>query len=205
MGKSRVEKNKELYEELDSNVASHHGLDLDAFELEDLGDVAENEARADFDLEDLGDIQLELSKVEQENNPVKEDIKSVVEEEPKLEVKETEPEEEKVPVLTNEEYIVEQPVGYNKMLIAEEVLRSKLEKQKELKDNKRGLKRSPVTDTYTAEAMQKNIKQNVGVDVRKELNIRIKKTNGRAIAILVILLIAIVAAGIALTYFILKN
>ena len=43
MGKSRVEKNKKLYDELDSTDMSHHGLDLDAFELEDLGDLSDKE------------------------------------------------------------------------------------------------------------------------------------------------------------------
>jgi len=192
MGKSRVEKNKELYEELDSNVASHHGLDLDAFELEDLGDVSDKASEEEFTLEDLGDIEEEtiVETVEIKEEPVLEVVKE---------------EKVEVPVLTNEEYVVEQPVSYNKMLIAEEVLRAKLEKQKELKDSKRGLKRSPVTESYSAQAMQKNIKQHVGVDVRKELNIKIKRSSGRAITVLVILLFAVVAAGIALSYVILNS
>ena len=193
MGKSRVEKNKELYEELNSNVSGHHELDLEAFDLEDLGDISTEPIKEEFVLEDLADIE----------EPVVETIE-INQEEPILEVKKEKKVE--VPALTNtEEYVVEQPVSYNKMLIAEEVLREKLEKQKELKDSKRGLKRSPITESYSAEAMQKNIKQHVGVDVRKELNIKIKRSNGRVITILVILLIAIVAAGIALAYMVLKS
>ena len=55
MGKSRVEKNKKLYDELDSNDMSHHGLDLEAFELEDLSDIADKE-KDSLIIEDLGDL-----------------------------------------------------------------------------------------------------------------------------------------------------
>ena len=190
MRKSRVEKNKELYEELDSIIEVNHGLDLDAFELEDLSDASTEVNETEFVLEDISEKE----------EPIVETIE--IKEEQIVEVKEK---KEEIPLLTNEEYVIEQPVSYNKMLIAEEVLREKLEKQKELKDSKRGLKRSPVTESYSAERMQKNIKQHEGVDVRKELNIKIKKSNGRVITALVMLLITIVGAGIALSYVILNR
>lgn len=191
MGKSRVEKNKRLYEELDSNEVSNHGLDLDAFELEDLSDVASNQEDTILQLDDLASIEQEEVKADYS--------------EPILEIKE-EKKESKVPVLTNEEeYVVEQPVSYNDMLIAEELLRIKLEKQKELKDSKRNLKRTPITETYTSEMMQKNIKQNEGVDVRKELNIKVKRASHGVVIALSILLVAVIAIGVALTIVILKN
>ena len=234
MGKSRVEKNKKLYDELDSKDMSHHGLDLDAFELEDLGDISDKEKDAliiddlgdladkekdAFELEDLGDVSdkekdaFELEDIT--DVPPTKEVKPVVEQEPiptkppvvKEEVK-TKPKKEKkkLPALSKKDDInVEQPLSYNKLLKAEELLRAKFERQKELRDSRRGHKRSPVTDTYTAAMMQKNINQHTGVDVRKELNIKIRKTNGRAIALLAVLLLVIIAVGVALSIVILRS
>ena len=238
MGKSRVEKNKKLYDELDSTDMTHHGLDLDAFELEDLGDLSDKEKEAviedlgdladkekeNFELEDLGDLSdkerdnFELTdltdtppvapaKTEQPvTEPVVEPVvenKVIVKDEPKAKTKK---EKKKLPMVKGKNDVnVEQPLSYNKLLKAEEILRAKFERQKELRDSRRGHKRSPVTDNYTAEMMQKNIKQSTGVDVRKELNIKIRKTNGRAITLLAILLMVIVAVGVALSIVILRS
>ena len=176
MRKSRVEKNKELYEELNSEVATNHGLDLESFEIEDISKDATDAFKVENSFSQ-GEIFLDVQDIEDESDSS----------EPFLEIHELPEEEPTVPALTNVEFVIEQPVSYNDMLLAEEVLRAKLEKQKELKDSKKGLKRSPVTDTYTAEMMQKNIKHHEGVDVRKELNIKIKKSSMRAIIALSIL------------------
>ena len=112
----------------------------------------------------------------------------------------------KLPMVEDDsEITIEQPLDYNKLLKAEEILRAKFERQKELRESRRGHKRSPVTDNYTAEMMQKNINQHTGVDVRKELNLKIKRSNGRAITSLVILLFVILALGVAVSIVILKS
>ena len=230
MSKSRVEKNKELYDSLDTNDVNQHGLDLNSFEIEDLSDIADptkdakkepvevvddekvevveeknTEEETTFELDDLSDLEEEFRKIDGkevsepvEETPVVEEVKvEEVKEEPKAEVKTLE---------AKDEYVVDQPISYNDMLRAEEALRAKLEKQKELKDSKRGVKKSPVTDTYTAEMMQKNINQYEGVDIRKELNIKVKRAgNTRAIVALVVLLIMIIAVGVALSIVILRS
>lgn len=227
MGKSRVEKNKKLYDQLDSNDMEHHGIDLDAFELEDLGDVSDKEKeelviedlgdisdkeKENFELEDLGDIsdkEKEDFELEDLTDAVTEDIITpIVEPEPIMEpVKEPKKKpSKKLPMVEDDsEITIEQPLDYNKLLKAEEILRAKFERQKELRESRRGHKRSPVTDNYTAEMMQKNINQHTGVDVRKELNLKIKRSNGRAITSLVILLFVILALGVAVSIAILKS
>ena len=239
MKKSRVEKNKKLYDQIDTVDSNSHGLNLDAFELEDLGDVSDKEKDslviedlADLSdkekdsliVEDLGDIAdkekdafvgEDLADVADQKSAnfnisdlgdLEETFKDIkapqVEEVSKKEAKKS----KKVPMVKEDnEFSIEQPVSYNKLLKAEEILRAKFERQKELIDQNRGHKRSPVTDTYTAEMMQKNINQHTGVDVRKELNIKIRKSNGRAIAMLSILLVAIVAIGVAISIVILRS
>ena len=235
MGKSRVEKNKKLYDNLDSKNTAKHGLDLDAFELEDLGDISDKEKDSLIieDLGDLSDAELnsfevtdlgDLSDAEKDNfeledlsdleevkvEPIKETPKQEVKEEKKalvkVEEKKKDKKEKKFAILKREEnYKVEQPLSYNKLLKAEELLRAKFERQKELRDSRIAHKRSPITDNYTAEMMQKNINQYTGVDVRKELNIKIRKNNGRAIALLVVLLLAMIAVGVALSIVILRS
>ena len=234
MGKSRVEKNKKLYDNLDSKNTTKHRLDLDAFELEDLGDISDKEKDSliiedlgdlsdaelnSFEVTDLGDLsdaernnfELEdLSDLEAKKTPVPETPKQEEKVEKKalvkVEEKKKDKKEKKFAILKREEdYKVEQPLSYNKLLKAEELLRAKFERQKELRDSRIAHKRSPITDTYTAEMMQKNINQYTGVDVRKELNIKIRKNNGRAIALLVVLLLVMIAVGVALSIVILRS
>lgn len=179
MAKSRVEKNKSLYEE----------LELESFELEDItSEPKKVEVKK-------AEPKVEVTK-KQEIVPVKEEKKNevaLVKEKKKAKVEE----------VFEEEFVVEQPISYTDKLSVEEILRAKLEKQQQLKDSKKGYKKTPNTKTYTPEMMQKNINVKEGVDIRKEANIRVKKNNNGSIAFLVFLLILVIAAGIGLAYFIL--
>lgn len=177
MAKSRVEKNKTLYEE----------LELEPFELED---IASEPKKTDTKKAE----ETQTSK-KQEIVPVKEKKNevAVVKEKKKIKVEE----------VFEEEFVVEQPISYTNKLSVEEILRAKLEQQQQLKDSKKGYKKSPNTKTYTPEMMQKNINVKEGVDIRKEANIRVKKNRNGSIAFLVFLLIVVIAAGIGLAYLIL--
>ena len=175
MAKSRVEKNKALYEE----------LELESFELEDISEI-KKEPVEEVKEEVVEEVKQEIVVVEEKKNEV-----AVFNEKPKK--KET----------IEEDFVVEQPISYTSKLSVEEILRAKLEKQQKLKDSKKGYKKSPITDSYTPEMMQKNINQQDGVDIRKEANIKVKKSSNVGVALLVFLLIAIIAAGIVIGFVIL--
>lgn len=172
MAKSRVEKNKALYEE----------LELESFELEDITETKKADTVKEEKIEEIKEEKQEvLPIVKKKKNEV-----TVVEEKEEFE----------------DDFVVEQPISYTSKLSVEEILRAKLEKQQQLKDSKKVVKKSPITESYTPEMMQKNINQREGVDIRKEANIRVKKNNNKAIALLVFLLLAVIAAGIVLGFLI---
>lgn len=166
MAKSRVQKNKQLYEE----------IELESFEVEDVTQVSQPIKKEE-----------PVKVVKQEIVPVKEKKALPVVEKKKIEIKE-------------EEFVVEQPISYTSKLSIEEILRAKLEKQQKLKDSKKGYKKSPYTQSYTPEDMQRNINQHEGIDIRKEANIKVKRNNNGPIAVLVILLILVILAGAFLAY-----
>lgn len=177
MAKSRVEKNKALYDE----------LELEPFELED---ISAESKKVEIKKEEKKEVIKKNEVV-----PLKEKKSEVVPFKEKKKIK--------VADVIEEEFVVEQPISYTDKLSVEEILRAKLEKQQQLKESKKGYKKSPNTKTYTPEMMQKNINVKEGVDIRKEANIRVKKNNNGPIAFLVFLLIAVIAAGVAAVYWIL--
>ena len=178
MAKSRVEKNKSLYETLEK----------DEFDLVDI-----TEEKKSVEKQEVQQPIVEVKK--QEVIPVakpKKNEVAVVKEKPKVKAKAE---------VIEEEFVTTQPVSYKDRLSIEEVLRVKLEKQQQLKNQKRLYKKTPVTETYTSEMMQKNINQKDGVDVRREVNIRVKQGNKFIGFLLVVLLLAVIAAGAAAIYF----
>ena len=171
MAKSRVEKNKKLYEE----------IELESFEIEDVSLQEEKKPQ-----------KKELVPVKkQEMVPVKEEKKLPVVEKKKIEIKQE---------VKQDDFVVEQPISYTSKLSIEEILRAKLEKQQKLKDSKKGYKKSPYTKSYTPQDMQKNINQKDGIDIRKEANIRIKQKGNGPIVFLVFLLMLVIAAGAYVAY-----
>lgn len=177
MAKSRVEKNKALYDE----------LELESFEIEDVTNSKEN-----------NNVVIEEPKIEEVKPPKKQELVPVAKKEKKHQIAVVE-EKKKVDII-EEDFVVEQPISYTDKLSVEEILRAKLEKQQKLKQDKKGYKKSPITKTYTPEMMQKNINQKEGVDIRKEANIKVKNNNDVTVALLVFLLIAIIAAGVIIAY-----
>ena len=174
MAKSRVQRNKQLYEE----------IELGSFEVEDITQAKKQEI-----IQKEPKIKKEESKPEirQAIVPVKEKKALPVVEKKKVEV-------------IKEEFVVAQPISYTNKLSIEEILRAKLEKQQKLKDSKKIYKKAPYTSSYTPEDMQRNINQRDGIDIRKEANIRVKKNNNGPIAVLVILLILVILAGAFIAY-----
>ena len=177
MAKSRVEKNKALYEE----------LELESFELEDLSEIKKEQP-----IEEPKEEEIVVEEAKQEVMVVNEKKNEVAVVKEKSKKKET----------IEEDFVVEQPISYTSKLSVEEILRAKLEKQQQLKDSKKGYKKSPFTETYTPEMMQKSINQQEGIDIRKEANIKIKKSSNVTVALLVFLLFAIIAAGIIIAFII---
>jgi hypothetical protein len=174
MAKSRVEKNKALYEE----------LELESFELEDISETKKETIKEEKVEAKVEEKKQEIVKVEEKKQEV-----AVI--------------EEKKEETIEDDFVVEQPISYTSKLSVEEILRAKLEKQQQLKDSKKGYKKSPFTESYTPEMMQKNISQEDGIDIRKEANIKMKKENNAIVWLLVFLLFAIIGAGIAIAFVIL--
>ena len=167
MAKSRVEKNKELYNE----------IELESFEIEDISEKA----------------SVVEEKKEPENKIVKKNEVAIIEQ---PHVEETE---------IDDDFEVEQPLSYTDKLSVEEILRAKLEKQQQLKDNKKVYKKSPITSEYTPEMMQKNINQQEGVNVRKEANIKVKNGSNTIVIALSVLLILVLVFGVVLIAMIWKK
>lgn len=181
MAKSRVEKNKSLYDE----------LEMESFELEDIGTPKSEKSEK----------KALPTKVEKKENTKKQELVPVKKEK-KNEIVPAK-KRKKEPVI-EEDFVVEQPISYTDKLSVEEILRAKLEKQQQLKDNKRLYKKSPITSTYTPEMMQKNINQKDGVDIRKEANIRVTRGSNLVVALLVLLLLAVIIAGVIIALAIIK-
>lgn len=193
MAKSRVEKNKKLYDELETNE----------FELEDIAtskkEKKEEKVEEVFELEDISNAKVEEANVvvkeekKQELVPVKKPKKHEVSVRSK----------KKVEIVNDDDFVVEQPISYTNKLSIEEVLRARLEKQQELKDRKKGYKKTPNTPSYTPEMMQKNIKQHKGIDIRKVANIKVRRENsGFTMVLLVFLLMTVAIGGTLLIYII---
>ena len=175
MAKSRVEKNKKLYEE----------IELESFEIEDITVQEEKKPVVKQVKEELVPVK------QQEIVPIKETKKLPVVEKKKVEAK---------PKVEEEDFVVEQPISYTSKLSIEEILRAKLEKQQKLKDSKKGYKKTPYTKSYTPADMQKNINQRDGIDIRKEANLKVKQKGNGPIVFLVFLLILVIAAGAYVAY-----
>ena len=175
MAKSRVQRNKQLYEE----------IELGSFEVEDVTQTKKQEVIKE---EPIIEKEEPKQEIRQAIVPVKEKKALPV------------VEKKKVEVVKEEEFVVEQPISYTSKLSIEEILRAKLEKQQKLKDSKKIYKKAPFTKSYTPEDMQRNINQRDGIDIRKEANIKVKRNNNGAITVLVILLILVILAGAFVAY-----
>ncbi len=201
MAKSRVEKNKKLYETLDEEMKNSKE---NAYEekLKAIDPELESKNEESFSNE----TSLNSKKVENKNtsqlneiakeingNKKKKDEIVVVKKEEKKEVKKEEEEEPFV-----------DPISFTDKLSVEEILRAKIEQQQKIKNSKKGVKRGPNDDNYTPEMMQERILQHEGIDIRKELKMKRKSNKALVLSVLFVALILVLVVGALLIFKVIK-
>ena len=197
MAKSRKEKNKDLYDQLENEMKNnkensyeqklkHIDPNLNASGDATLPkeEVVSNKRAETKNTSALTVIAKKVNgnKAEKKHALVKVEKKSKKEEE----------------IIDVEE--LNEPVSFTDKLSVEAILRAKLEQQQKLKDDKRNLKKSPNDDSYTPQMMQERIKQHEGVDVRKEVNLKHKDHRKLVLGILIVALIAVIVIGVLLIF-----
>ena len=203
MAKSRVEKNKKLYETLDEEMKNNKG------------DLYEEKLKA-IDPSLDKDIDLENNSLENEKSVKKNEVKNtsaltVIAKEingkkvNKNELVKVEEKKESKKLIEEDTSVeLEDPISFTDKLSVEEILRAKIEQQEKIKNNKKGIKRGPNDATYTPEMMQERIKQHEGVDVRREVRITTKSHKGAALTVLILSLISIIVIGVLLIFKVIK-
>ena len=197
MAKSRVEKNKKLYEALDEEMKNNKG------------NIYEEKLKSiDPNLEKEIDINnnVETVKIINKKSDVKNDsaLTVIAKEINGKNVKKNEVvpvnREETKKTVEEKEDVFEDPISFTDKLSVEEILRVKIEQQEKIKTSKKDTKKSPNDSIYTPEMMQERIKLHEGVDVRKEANVYTKDYKWFALSLLVISLIAVIALGVLLIF-----
>lgn len=203
MAKSRVEKNKKLYEALDEEVKNSKGNSYEeklktidpnisnGADNEDSFVVEEKQVKKN-EVKSSGVLNAIAKEVKGENKKKNEVV--VVKEKKLIKKEEVEMKEE----------FFEDPISFTDKLSVEEILRAKIEQQQKIKNSKRGIKKGPNDETYTPEMMQERIKQHEGVDVRREVKIHTKNYRTLAISLLTLALFAVIVIGILLVFKIIK-
>ena len=203
MAKSRVEKNKKLYETLDEEMKNNVGNSYEE-KLKSIDPVLDNIDEVEF----VPVVEEKVvKKTELKSSGVLEAIAKEVKGKEKSKnalvvVKEKKP-SKKEEIEMKEEFF-EEPVSFTDKLSVEEILRAKIEQQQKIKDSKKGIKKGPNDDSYTPSMMQVRIKQHEGVNVRKEARIETKDYKKFALTLLFMSLIAVIVLGILLVFKIIK-
>jgi len=205
MAKSRVEKNKKLYEALDeemkNNKENMYEEKLKAIDpnLEnnvenDNNSIVEEKSVKKSETKTMSALSV-IAKEVNGKNVKKNDI---------VVVKENKKESKKVKEIEmNEEYF-EDPISFTDKLSVEEILRAKLEQQQKIRSDKKNIKKGPNDASYTPEMMQERIKQHEGINIRKEAKIQTKNYRKLALALLTVALIAVIAIGVLLVLKVIK-
>lgn len=202
MAKSRMEKNKELYNALEEEMRNNKG------------DVYEEKIKA---IDPNLDKEMEVSRNEETNevtakkNETKNSSALTViakelngAKEKKNEVVKAKEKKEKTIAIEEADIYIEDPISFTDKLSVEEILRLKIEQQEKIKNEKKNKMKSPFNDNYTPEMMQERIKQHEGVDVRKEARVTTKDYRGLAIFLLVLTLVVVILIGVLLIFKIIK-
>ena len=203
MAKSRREKNKKIYEELDAEMRNNKEKDYEEkiknidpkLNVEEVN-VEENKSNIVKKSDVKNNSKLTVIAKEINNDKEKDNNKKrelVVVKKEKKAVKNKEKAE-----VVEEEF--NEPISYTDKLSIEEILRAKLEQQQKMRMEKKNTKRSPNDTRYTPEMMQERIKQHIGVDVRKEVRLKHKDYTGVVLFILILVLIIVIALGITLIF-----
>lgn len=201
MAKSRVEKNKKLYETLDEEMKNNKE---NAYEekLKAIDPELESKNDESFSNEtNLNSKKVENKSVSQLNEIAKEINGEKKKKDEIVVVKKEVKKEEKV---EEEEEPFVDPISFTDKLSVEEILRAKIEQQQKIKDSKKGLKKGPNDENYTPEMMQERILQHEGIDVRKELKMKRKSNKVLVLSLLFIALILVLIVGALLIFKVIK-
>lgn len=194
MAKSRTEKNKKLYAELEEEMKNSKENTYEE-KLKSLDPKLQNAVE-----EDYVSTGKRVKKTESKNSNVlaviaKEVNGKKTKKNEVVPVKETKKQKEQI-----EEDVFVDPISFTDKLSVEEILRAKLEKQNKLKSDKRSRKKSPTDENYTASMMQARIKQHEGIDVRREAKVKTTDLRWLSLWLLIIALIAVVVLGCLLIF-----
>lgn len=194
MAKSRMEKNKKLYAELEEEMKNSKENTYEE-KLKSLDPKLQNAVE-----EDYVSTGKRVKKTESKNSNVlaviaKEVNGKKTKKNEVVPVKETKKQKEQI-----EEDVFVDPISFTDKLSVEEILRAKLEKQNKLKSDKRSRKKSPTDENYTASMMQARIKQHEGIDVRREAKVKTTDLRWLSLWLLIIALIAVVVLGCLLIF-----
>ena len=202
MAKSRLEKNKALYENLDEEMKS---VNENSYE--------EKLKAIDPSLNDNGEFDDNLKKEAIVNkksetktntsmlNVIAKEVNGKQSKKGELTVVKK---EEKKQIVNEEEEHFDEPISFTDKLSVEEILRAKIEQQQKIKNDKKSIKKGPNDASYTTEMMQERIRQHEGINVRKEVNIKTKDYKWLAISLLVVSLIAVIVIGCLIIFRIIK-
>lgn len=203
MAKSRVEKNKKLYEDLEKEMKNNKG-DLYEEKLKSIDPSLDKEIEISKNAENS---EVSTRKNEVKNTSALTVIAKEINGKKQKKNELVKVKERKVQVRKQEEIdeeLLQDPISFTDKLSVEEILRAKLEQQEKLKNEKKDKKRSPFSSNYTPEMMQERIKQHEGVDVRKETSVITKDYRGVALGLLVLALIAVIVIGALLIFKVIK-
>lgn len=201
MAKSRVEKNKKLYETLDEEMKNSKE---NAYEekLKAIDPELESKSEESFSNE----TNLNSKKTENKNTNQLNEIAKEINggKKKKDEIVVVKKEETKVKKEEDEEEPFVDPISFTDKLSVEEILRAKIEQQQKIKDSKKGVKKGPNRENYTPEMMQERILQHEGIDVRKELKMKRKSNKVLVLSLLFIALILVLVVGALLIFKVIK-
>ncbi len=201
MAKSRVEKNKKLYETLDEEMKNSKE---NAYEekLKAIDPELESKSEESFSNE----TNLNSKKTENKNTNQLNEIAKEINggKNKKDEIVVVKKEETKVKKEEEEEEPFVDPISFTDKLSVEEILRAKIEQQQKIKDSKKGVKKGPNDENYTPEMMQERILQHEGIDVRKELKMKRKSNKVLVLSLLFIALILVLVVGALLIFKVIK-
>lgn len=197
MTKTRKEKNKKLYQQLDEEMRNNQE---NVYE-EKLKSI--DPALNDYESARSRIVEEKSSrKTENKNNSaltiIAKKVNGASNKKGKLVKVEKEVKEPRKDDAVEEFY--EEPVSYTDKLSVEAILRAKMEQQQKIKDEKKLVKRGPNDSSYTPEIMQARIRQHEGIDVRREVRLQNKSYRWTAMAILVIVLVAVIVVGSLLIF-----
>lgn len=196
MAKTRKEKNKKLYQQLDeemkNNKENSYEEKLKAIDpaLNDYDNSSSRSVEEKSSRKSENKTNSALTVIAKKVNGTSNKKGELVSVE-----KETKASKEEAAEETYEE-----PISYTDKLSVEAILRAKMEQQQKIKDEKKKGKKGPNDKYYTPSMMQARIKQHEGIDVRREVRLENKSYRWTAMAILVIVLAAVIVVGLLLIF-----